>query len=84
MTIQLCFKPDWAMVGTVGGISNYLKAHNPDCKGLHFQGEGWYKSGDEDILLIIAEGDRWRLFIWRKRDPRPIFQQLLALENCYD
>lgn len=74
---------DFTITGTIKGIIAYIQAHNPDCKGIHFQGAGWYRGG-EDTLLIIAEGNQWRLSGWRNRDPRPIFQRLLALENCYD
>ena len=77
------FNYDWSVFGTIEGIIAYLRAHNPDCVGLHFQGKGWYFGGD-DTLLILPEDGRWRLFGWKNYDPRPIFQQLLALENCYN
>jgi len=67
-------KHDYSVFGTLECISAYLQAQNLDCAGLHFQGEGWYRGGGNDILLIVPEGDRWRLFGWRNSDPRPIYQ----------
>ncbi len=67
---------------TIQGVMAYLRKHDPDCVGLHFRGEGWYQGGGDTLLLITIDG-RWELFGWTDRDPRPIFQQLLALENHY-
>ena len=77
---ELNFVYDWTVLGTIQGINAHLRAHNPDSYGLNFQGEGWYR-GEEDVLLVVAENDKWRIFGWHGRDPRGIFQQLLALEN---
>ena len=72
---------DWIVRGTLECILAYLQARNLDCEGIHFQGEGWY-SGDGDTLLIVRDKEQWCLLGWDKFDPRPIFQQLLAMENC--
>lgn len=77
---RLKFEYDWTVSGSLEGITKSLKAHNPDCKGLVFQGEGWY-SGDSDTLLVVAEDSQWRLFIWHGHDPRKTFRHLLTLEN---
>ncbi len=77
---ELNFVYDWTVLGTIQGITDYLQAHNSNCTGFHFRGEGWYR-GEEDVLLIVAEDDKWRLFGWHGRNPREIFQQLLALES---
>lgn len=77
---KLNFTYDWTVSGSLEGITESLRAHNPDCKGLVFRGEGWY-SGDGDTLLVVSEDSQWRLFVWHDRDPRPMFEQLLALEN---
>lgn len=74
------FKHDWSIKGTLECILAYLQARNLDCEGIYFKGEGWYQ-GDKDTLLIIREDKLWRLFGWENRDPRPIFQQLLAMEK---
>ncbi len=60
----------------------YLQKHDPDCWGLRFQGEGWYFGGG-DTLLLVSVDDQWELFGWTDRDPRPILQELLCLENHY-
>jgi len=77
---KLQFEYDWSVSGSWMGIAESLRAHNPDCRGLVFQGEGWY-SGGGDTLLVVVEDSQWRLFGWLGRDPRPMFEKLLALEN---
>jgi hypothetical protein len=77
------YQYDWSITGTFDCILAYLQARNLDCDGIHFKGEGWY-SGDKDTLLIIQEEGRWRLYGWENRDPRPLFKQLLDLENFDD
>lgn len=77
---KLRFEYDWSVLGSLDGISASLKAHNPDCRGLVFRGEGWYCGGD-DTLLVVAEDSQWRLFGWLNRDPRPMFKKLLSLGN---
>jgi len=77
---KLRFEYDWTVCGSLQGITEWLRAHNPDCKGLVFQGEGWY-GGDGNTLLVVAEDSQWRLFGWLNRDPRPMFERLLAMEN---
>ena len=77
---ELRFDYDWTVSGSLQGITNCLQAHNPDCKGLVFGGEGWY-NGDGDTLLVISEDSQWRLFGWHGRDPRPMFRKLLRLRG---
>ena len=80
MIPELNFVYDWTVWGTIQGITTYLQAHNSDCVGFSFQGEGWYH-GAEDVLLVVSENGRWRMFGWHGRDPRKMFQQFLALES---
>ncbi len=82
MTKDPGYHHDWSVSGSFECIKAYLQARNLDCEGIHFQGEGWYQ-GDGDTLLIICEDDRWKLFGWQGRDPRPIFQELLAMEKFH-
>lgn len=77
---ELHYQHDWTIKGALDTIKAYLQARNLDCEGIHFKSEGWY-SGDGDTVLIIREDKLWRLFYWENRDPRPIFKQLLDLEN---
>lgn len=77
---ELHYQHDWSISGSLDCILAYLQARNLDCDGIHFKGEGWYQ-GDGDTLLIIPEKDKWRLFGWENRDPRPIFYVMLTLEN---
>jgi len=76
-------KYDYSVQGSIECIIMYLRAQNPDYGGLHFQGKGWYRGGG-DTLLIVPEGDKWRLFGWRNSDSRPVFQRCLTLENYND
>lgn len=46
---------------TLEGIDRILQIHNLDCRGLNFQGEGWYK-GDNECFLLVFENDHWSLF----------------------
>lgn len=73
-------KYDFSVCGSLECIDMYLRVQNPDCVGLHFQGEGWYRSAT-DTLLIVPEDGRWRVYGWRNHDPRPVYQRLLTLEN---
>lgn len=75
---EVRFDYTWTIVGNLQGIEEYLRAHNIDCQGLHFQGEGWYRGGN-DTVLIVTEDNCWRAFGWVNQDPRPILQRLLNL-----
>ena len=74
-------KYDYSVFGSLECINMYLRVQIPDCAGLRFQGEGWYRGTSNDTLLIVPEGDQWRLLGWRNHDPRPVYQRLLTLEN---
>jgi len=67
-------KHDYSIFGTLECIDRFLRTRNLDCEGLRFQGEGWYR-GNNDTLLLVPEGDRWRLYGWRNHDPRPVYQR---------
>lgn len=84
-TPELNYHHDWTIKGTLECILAFLQARNLDCEGIHYNGEGWYQGGKDTLLIIRDEEhwkkEQWKLFGWENRDPRPIFQQLLDLEN---
>ena len=46
---------------TLKGIERQLRIYNPDCYGIHFQGEGQYK-GDKETFILLFDNNYWLLF----------------------
>lgn len=66
-------EPTWVRTGSKRYLCDYVKSRNPDCRGVNFQEEGWYRGNGDTFYLTEVEGGKWRMYFWRNYDSRPDF-----------